>query len=123
MKLFNKLPGSVRSAPGLEWRILKKLPLAVLLGTVLPLVVSLTNHVFPPAGAAIEVEKYVVMVDILCIATVLTIWAAALTVAIGCFVVMVMKGHAYVADAYQLVDAEQPAQRRRDAVRRRNRRP
>jgi hypothetical protein len=32
-----------------------------------------------------------------------------LTVAIGAFIVMVMKGPAYVADAYPLEDADQPS--------------
>jgi hypothetical protein len=36
-------------------------------------------------------------------------WNIVLTVAIGAFMVMVMKGPAYVADAYPLEDAEAPA--------------
>ena len=114
MRWFNKLPDSVRSAPGLEWTILRKLPLALLLGTFLPIAISVTNHVFPPVGSPDEIEKYVTMVDILSIASVLTIWAAAMTVAIGCFVAVVMKGPAYVADAYELADSSRPKPRRRD---------
>ena len=114
MKWLNKLPKSVRSAPGLEWTILRKLPLALLLGTLLPIAISMTNRVFPPAGSPAEIEKYATMVDILSIASMLTIWAAAMTVAIGCFVVVVMKGPAYVADAYELVDSSHPKPRRRN---------
>jgi len=50
-------------------------------------------------------------VDIMCIATLVTLWMAALTVAIGCCVVVIMKGPAYVADAYELPDSESPLQR------------
>ena len=114
MRWFNKLPNSVRSAPGLEWTILGKLPLALLLGTFLPIAISMTSRVFSPEGSPAEIEKYVTTVDILSIASVLTIWAAAMTVAIGCFVVVVMKGPAYVADAYELVDSRRPKPRRRD---------
>jgi hypothetical protein len=39
-----------------------------------------------------------------------TVWTAVLTIAIGCFVVVVMKGPAYVADRYPLQDADEPAQ-------------
>ena len=43
MKAFTKLENTVRAAPGLEWFILKKLPLTLLIGTLLPLVMTLTN--------------------------------------------------------------------------------
>ena len=34
---------------------------------------------------------------------------AVFTVTIGCIIVVLMKGPAYVADAYKLDDSEQPA--------------
>ena len=48
------------------------------------------------------------MVDILAIATVITVWTAVFTVAIACVVVWLMKGPGYVADAYDLSDADEP---------------
>ena len=108
MKLLRKLPNSVREVPGLEWAILKKLPLTLLLGTILPLVISLANQFIPPEGTATQIAKHINFVDIISIATVITVWTAVFTVAIGCFVVVVMKGPGYVADAYELVDAERP---------------
>lgn len=113
MKLLNKLPNSVREAPGLEWAILKKLPLILLAGTLLPLFFSVANRLFPPEATTALIVKHVKMVDILCISTAVTVWTAVFTVAIGCFVVWIMKGPAYVADAYDLVDAETPRHRRR----------
>lgn len=108
MKLLRKLPNSVREAPGLEWSVLKKLPLTLLLGTLIPLLISLGNRIVPSQGEALEVARQIKFVDIMSIATVVTVWTAVLTVAIGCFVVVMMKGPGYVADAYELVDAERP---------------
>ena len=111
MNLFRKLPNSVREAPGLEWAILKKLPVTLLFGTLVPLAISLGNRLFPPEGTPVLIAKHVKTVDIMAIATTLTVWTAVLTVAIGCFVVLMMKGPAYVADAYELDDSERPRTR------------
>lgn len=53
-------------------------------------------------------KSAVKFVDITSIAIVVTVWTAVFTVAIGCFVVVMMKGPGYVADAYELVDTEHP---------------
>ena len=50
-------------------------------------------------------------VDIYVLGLLVLFWTAVFTVAIGAFVVMVMKGPAYVADAYPLSDADRPARR------------
>lgn len=108
MKLLRKLPNSVREAPGLEWIILKKLPVTLLVGTLFPLVVSLANRFFWREEATAQIAKHVKIVDIISTATVVTVWMAVFTVAIGCFIVIVMKGPGYVADAYELVESEHP---------------
>jgi hypothetical protein len=36
------------------------------------------------------------------------LWTAVFTVAVGCAIVWIMKGPAYVADPYPLSDSEQP---------------
>jgi hypothetical protein len=113
MKFLNKLPNSVREPPGLEWVILKKLPMILAAGTLLPLFISMANRFFPPEGATALVAKHIRTVDILCISTTLAVWTAAFTVAIGCFVVWVMKGPTYVADSYEVVDSETPRRPRR----------
>ena len=111
MRFLRKLPNSIREAPGLEWVVMKKLPSILLLGTLIPLAVSMANRLFPPQAAAAEIAKHIKSVDIMAIAIEVTVWTAVLTIAIGCFVVIVMKGHAYVADAYELSDAENPDSR------------
>jgi hypothetical protein len=45
------------------------------------------------------------LIDYVSIATGLTFLTAILTVSIGCILVKIMKGPAYVADAYPLPDA------------------
>jgi MFS family permease len=101
MKYLKRLHGR-RTPPGMEWTILKKLPTALVASTVIPLGVALMARVFPPPGSAEEVARRTSMVDILSIATGLTLWTAVFTVAIGCVIVHLMKGPAYVADAYPL---------------------
>ena len=106
--LLRKLPGSRREPPGLEWRIWKKLPLLLLGGTAIPLMAYAYAHLFPDPGS-LTLEKYLSLVGIIVVSVILTVWTAVFTLAIGCFVVRVMKGPAYVADAYPLIDADRPA--------------
>ncbi len=106
MKLFKRLHNRCEP-PGLELAILRKLPLALLIGTLIPIAMAVLVRVIAhPAGA--DIEKRILSVDIFAIATALTFWTAVFTVAIGCFVVYVLKGPAYVADAYPINDSPHP---------------
>lgn len=106
--LLRKLPNTRREPPGLEWRIWKKLPLATLASIAIPGFAYLYAYLLPVPAPGETVEKYLNSVQILAIAGSVTLLTAVFTIAIGCFVVRVMKGPGYVADAYPLVDAEQP---------------
>ena len=106
MRFLQKLPGSRREPPGLERLIMAKLPIFLAAGTAIPIFCYLIAPLFPEAG--IGSEKYLTGIAIYAVATVLTVWTAAFTVAIGCLIVMIMKGPAYVADRYPLIDAEEP---------------
>lgn len=106
-RFFRKLPGSRRAPAGLEWRILRRLPLVLLVGTLLPGLVALGAHWAGHAGPAEAPAKQVQTLDAILIGVVVFHWTAVLTVAIGCFVVMVMKGPGYVADAYPLPESEE----------------
>lgn len=105
MNLFNKLPGFVRSAPGLEQRIWLRLPAILLWGTLLPLMLAGANHGLVPdvpvSGAS---ARALMLWDFTMIGVVVLHWTLVVTVALGCFIVRVMKGPAYVADAYLLPD-------------------
>jgi hypothetical protein len=108
MKWLQKLPGYRREPPGLEWKLLRKLPLVLLAGTLIPAFFVAASHLQPPRGSAIDVARHLKWVDYLAIATVVTLWTALFTVAIGCCVVIIMKGPAYVADRYDVSDSDQP---------------
>jgi hypothetical protein len=107
MKLFNRLHGR-RVSPGLERQILKKLPHITLAGLLIPVALAVMVRMLP-VQAGVDVAKHVKTVDIFAIATAITFLTAVLTVAIGCIVVYIMKGPAYVADAYPLQHSDRPA--------------
>ena len=94
MNLFNKLPGFERSPPGLEQRIRRRLP-AILLSGV--------NRVLAPSSPLTGSEERALLLwDYTMVGVVVLHWTLVLTLALGCFIVRVMKGPAYVADAYEL---------------------
>jgi hypothetical protein len=97
MNWFHKLH-THRYPPGLERRIWRKLPLAMLASIVIPAGLSIGTRLSPPDGSSYEVAKATSTVDIFAIALLLTAVTAVITVGIGCIVVMIMKGPAYVAD-------------------------
>lgn len=107
MNLLNKLHG--RCVPsGLEWQILRKLPHITLAGSLIPVALAVLVRVLPPEPG-VDIAKHIKTVDIFAIATAITFFAAVLTVAIACVVVYIMKGPAYVADAYPLQHSDHPA--------------
>lgn len=108
MNWLQKLPRTTRAASGLEWTLWRKLPLLALLGTALPLLGLGLVHLLadPQAGAA--QARWLQTVDYFCWAVVIFIWSMLLTLAMGCVIVMVMKGPGYVADGYQLSHRDRP---------------
>ena len=103
MNLFNKLPGFKTSAPGWEQRIWRRLPVILLWGTLLPLLLIGVNRALAPAATfAAGSESALLLWDYKMIGVVVLHWTLVLTLGLGCFIVRVMKGPAYVADAYPL---------------------
>ncbi len=107
--LFKKLPGFQKSPAGLERQILRRLPRVLWIGTLLAALGAGLMRLLPWSGTEAEIATRITTVDIYLISLVILHWTAVLTVAIGAFIVMVMKGPAYVADAYPMPDAEHPA--------------
>jgi len=95
-------------AAGLEWVTFKKLPKILAGGIFVPLLLSIMVRMFPFERPAAELDKLYTSIDILSISLFFTVLSAVVTVAIGCIVVMLMKGPAYVADSYELDDADEP---------------
>lgn len=102
-----------RQPSGLEWKIFKKLPLALVASTAIPLLMSLMVRYLPTSRTVDAQAKVEQSVDIFAIAVGLTLWTAVFTVAIGCIVVIVMKGPRYSADSYDLQDRNHPEEDKR----------
>ena len=89
--------------PGLETRLLRAWPWALAFGTVLPALVALAiGLAFPEAGGHEALKKQWIAWYVLAGAVVFY-WTAVPTVAIGCWIVRVMKGPVRECDdAYPL---------------------
>jgi len=108
MNWLQKLPHTRRSASGLEWTLWRKLPLIALLGTMLPLLGLGLVHLLADPQASAADARWLQMVDYFCWAVIIFNWAMLLTLAIGCVIVMVMKGPGYVADGYKVSHSDRP---------------
>ena len=102
MNYFNKLKGFQRSPAGLEWQIWKRLHIILAVGTVLPLLASAGTYVLDGLAPATQSARAVQQFFYVMVGIVVLHWTLVLTLAIGCVIVMLMKGPAYVADAYPM---------------------
>ena len=100
---FGKLPGYRPSPAGAERRILRRLPALFVLGSLFLVLPSLISHLL-----AADEPAWLVTLDIYAISLIILHWTVVFTVAIAAVIVLVMKGPAYVADAYPL-DEHDPA--------------
>lgn len=107
-KRWQRLPGSRTEPAGLERKVLARLPVIALVGTIACAAVSVLARVLWWDDSSYETARSLQMVDIWVIAAVLLHWSVVATVALYCFIVFVMKGPAYVADRYELPDEESP---------------
>jgi hypothetical protein len=108
MELFNRLPGSKTSPPGLERKVLHALPAVLALGTLLPAAYALLLHLLS-FGESEEFVRRVQMTCYVVVGAILLNWMIVMQIALLCVIVLLMKGHAYVADAYALPDSPHPA--------------
>lgn len=109
MNWLKRLPGFQRSPAGLEWALWRKLPHILLWGTALPVGVAGVWHGLAPDLPTPAQERSLLLVDYVAAGAVVLHWTLVLTLAIGCAIVILMKGPAYVADAYPLTDSDHPA--------------
>ena len=116
MKLLQRLPGFERSPPGLERRILRSLPYALIGSILAPLLAYFAVTLTGDTPVGLTAERHASDMLIAGIAFAVTAWTAILTVGIGCCIVVLMKGPAYVADRYPLSDADEPGQQRDDGA-------
>lgn len=108
MNWLNPLKGSLRSASGLEWKIWRRLPIMALVGALLSALLWLAFHwILDPQISAVQ-SRWLLKAGYMAVGALIFYWMMLLTLAIACAIVMVMKGPAYVADAYPLSHRDQP---------------
>lgn len=100
MNALKRLPGFQRSPHGLEWSLFKRLPAILLVGTALPALLALAFWWAAPERPTAAEERDLWLLAYRLIGLMVLHWTLVLTVAIGCVIVMLMKGPAFVADAY-----------------------
>lgn len=100
MNWLRRLPGIERTPPGREWALWKRLPLILACGSAVPLIVGLALWWSAPGQPSAAEERALWLVLYQLIGLLAVHWSLVLTVAIGCAIVILMKGPGYVADAY-----------------------
>lgn len=108
MNWLQKLPGFTRSAHGLEWALWKKLPWIALAGTALPLALVALAWLAAPEAPTPADERQLTQWLYMAIGVVVLHWTLVLTAAIGCVIVMLMKGPAFVADGFEVQHTDHP---------------
>jgi hypothetical protein len=108
MNWLQKDPRSKRSAAGLEWSLWRRLPAILGWGTALPAALWLLSWWTSggPSGLARDPEAQ--RLEFVLIGVIVLHWTFVLTLAIGCAIVLLMKGPRYIADPYPLPDADRP---------------
>ena len=101
-----------RYPPGLEREILLKIPKYLLGSIIIPLFMVIFVRLPPVeslfASTAEEAVKLHTTIDFLSIAIFVAVLPVILAIFIGCIIVMLMKGPAYIADAYDVDDKDEP---------------
>jgi len=100
MNWFRRLPGFRRAPAGRELDIFRMLPGALLWGTALPAMAGALLKGTPVGTLLFGSERRLQIAIYELIGAVLVYWVAVGTVAIGCILVMIMKGPAYIADEF-----------------------
>lgn len=100
LSALNRLPGFQRSPSGREWVLFQRLPAVLALGTALPLGVALVLWWVAPATPSAAAERDLLLHTYRLVGLVVVHWTLVMNVAIGCVIVMLMKGPAIVADPY-----------------------
>jgi len=109
MRLLTKLPGFMPTQPGFERTILRTFPFALAGGLAILLLPSVLIRLWSAFPDAITLRGLVDKTDIYTFGAILCYGYLMVTIAIGAIIVSLMKGPAYVADAYPLIDADKPA--------------
>jgi hypothetical protein len=102
MNWLKRLPPTRREPPGFEWVVLRSVPKLMVYGTslfVIPL--AILQYGIESSSSSRLWELYF-------IAGLIFFWTMLFTAALCAFIVYLMKGPAFVADAYYLEDSDLP---------------
>lgn len=105
---FNRLPGFQQTPAGKERQVLRRLPQIWALGTLLLCLPSLVARLWWAGAPDYAVGASITTVDIYAVGVLVLHWTAVMTVGIGAVIVLIMKGPAYVADAYPMEGMDRP---------------
>ena len=108
MNWLQKLPGFQRTPYGFEWRLLRRMPQVWLAGTVVPALAAIAARYLANGDSTAAVARDLQRFDYMMIGLVIFVWTIVLTVSIGCVIVWLMKGPAYVADALPVSHSDKP---------------
>ena len=111
MEWFIKQEPVRRAPPGLEWRIFKRLPWIFIAGLVLLAAGAGLVRLTAAEGADWQVAAAIRQADFALFGALLYFIEVLLVTAIGCVLVMVMKGPHYSADSYEVPNADRPPPR------------
>lgn len=84
------------------------MPTVLLAGTLLPALMALAGRLLISGDSAAELARNIQLFDYILIGLVVFVWTLVLTVSIGCIIVWLMKGPAYVADGYEVSHSDAP---------------
>jgi hypothetical protein len=107
MKMLHPLPESRPSPAGMERRVLRVMPAMLALGTMLPALYVLGLHLLALGGPD-EMMRKVEMARYVATGAIILNLMVVMQVAMLAGIVVLMKGRAYVADAYPLPDSARP---------------
>ena len=102
MNWLKRLPPTGREPPGFEWFVLRSVPKLMVYGTSLFVIpFAILQYGIEPSSSSKLWELYF-------IAGLIFFWTMLFTAALCAFIVYLMKGPAFVADAYYLEDSDLP---------------
>lgn len=111
MNWFVKQEPVHREPPGLEWRIFRRLHWVFMAGLVLLAAGAGLVRLMAPEGPDWQVAAAIRRADFALLGALLYFIELLVVTAIGCVVVMVMKGPHYTADSYVIPHADRPLRR------------
>ena len=108
MNWFKRLSHGRCAASGLEWTLWRRLPLIAVVGTMLPLACLALVYLMASSEPTAAEARWLQLLNYVVGGVIFFHWSMVLTVAIGCTIVMIMKGPGYVADGYKVSHSDRP---------------